>query len=137
MVSSLPVSNTAAAHNSGPSRVQLANLANIAVYVVTRIVLVQLSGQASGEFRLTPPPPTSELFFGQGRRGIVPGSTKAGHYGLHLEGTPIAGGSDRSSPLRSTPTDEPAVSYLTRLDRFLNDAASRWADRGAHLANAG
>ena len=26
---------------------------NIAVYVVTRIVLVQLSGQASGEFRLS------------------------------------------------------------------------------------
>ena len=42
--------NTAAAHSSGRSRVQLANLANIAVYVVTRIVLVPLSGQASGEF---------------------------------------------------------------------------------------
>jgi len=34
------------------ARVQIANLANIAVYVVTRIVLVPLSGQASGEFRL-------------------------------------------------------------------------------------
>ena len=30
---------------------QLANLANIAVYVVTRIVLVPPSGQASGEFQ--------------------------------------------------------------------------------------
>jgi len=39
-------------NSNGRSRVQIANLANIAVYVVTRIVLVPLSGQASGEFRL-------------------------------------------------------------------------------------
>ena len=29
------------------------------------------------------------------------------------------------------------VNYLTLLDRFLNDAARGWANRGAHLANAG
>ena len=40
--------NTPAAHRSGRSRVQLVNLANIAAYVVARIVLVPLSGQASG-----------------------------------------------------------------------------------------
>ena len=46
--------NTPAAHSSGRSRVQLINLANIAVYVVARIVLVPLSGPASGEFQLIP-----------------------------------------------------------------------------------
>jgi hypothetical protein len=44
--------NTPATHRSGRSRVQLVNLANIAAYVVARIVLVPLSGQASGEFQL-------------------------------------------------------------------------------------
>ena len=44
--------NTPAAHRSGRSRVQLVNLANIAAYVVARIVLLQLSGPASGEFRV-------------------------------------------------------------------------------------
>jgi hypothetical protein len=44
--------NTPAAHSSGRSRVQLINLANIAVYVVARIVLVPLSGLASGEFQI-------------------------------------------------------------------------------------
>jgi hypothetical protein len=38
---------------SGRSRVQLINLANIAVYVVARIVPVPPSGQASGEFQFT------------------------------------------------------------------------------------
>jgi hypothetical protein len=46
--------NTPAAHSSGRSSVQLINLANIAVYVVARIVLVPLSGPASGEFQLIP-----------------------------------------------------------------------------------
>jgi hypothetical protein len=43
--------NTLAVPSSGRSRAQLVNLANIALYVVTRIVLVPLSGQASGECR--------------------------------------------------------------------------------------
>jgi hypothetical protein len=43
--------NTLAAHSSGRSRVQLVNLANIAAYVVARIVLMPLSGQASEEFQ--------------------------------------------------------------------------------------
>jgi hypothetical protein len=30
-----------------------------------------------------------------------------------------------------------SVTYLTLLDRFLNDAAWGWADWGAHLANDG
>jgi hypothetical protein len=30
-----------------------------------------------------------------------------------------------------------SVNYLTLLNRFLNDAAGGWADRDAHLANAG
>jgi hypothetical protein len=42
--------NTPAAHRSGRSRVQLVNLANITAYVVARILLVPLLGQASGEF---------------------------------------------------------------------------------------
>ena len=41
-----------AAHSSGRSRAQLTNLANITAYVVARIVLVPLSGQASGEFQI-------------------------------------------------------------------------------------
>ncbi len=41
-----------AAYSSGRSRVQLANMGNIAAYVVTRIVLAPLSGQASEEFQL-------------------------------------------------------------------------------------
>ena len=45
--------NTATAHSSGRSRVQLANLSNIAAHVVIRIVLVPLSRQASGEFQAT------------------------------------------------------------------------------------
>jgi hypothetical protein len=44
--------NTLSAHSIGRSHVQLMNLANIAVYVVAPIVLVPLSGQASGEFQL-------------------------------------------------------------------------------------
>ena len=43
--------NTPAAHSSGRSRVQLINLANIAAYVVARIVLMPVSGQASEEFQ--------------------------------------------------------------------------------------
>jgi len=37
-----------AAHSNGRSRGQLANLANIALYVVARIVAVQLLGQHEG-----------------------------------------------------------------------------------------
>jgi hypothetical protein len=40
-----------AAHSSGRSCVELVNLANIAAYVVARIVRVQLSTQTSGEFQ--------------------------------------------------------------------------------------
>jgi hypothetical protein len=46
--------NTAAAHSSGRSRVQIANLANIAVYVVPRIVLVPLSGKHLANSNLRP-----------------------------------------------------------------------------------
>jgi hypothetical protein len=42
-----------AAYSDGRTRVQLVNLTNIITYVVARIVPVALSGQASGEFRLT------------------------------------------------------------------------------------
>jgi hypothetical protein len=42
--------NIPAVHSSGRSRLRLVNLPNIAAYVVARIVLVPLSGQASGEF---------------------------------------------------------------------------------------
>ena len=45
---------TPAAHSSGRSCVQLVNLPNIAADAVARIVLVPLSGQASGEFQFKP-----------------------------------------------------------------------------------
>jgi hypothetical protein len=88
--------NTPAAHRSGRSRVQLKNLANIAAYVVARIVPVLLSGRASGEFQ-----------------------TKGTIRSMDNKPDPIAEAVTRN-PRKNFFL---SVNYLTFLGGFLNDAA--------------